>query len=179
MNDTARNLHDENEHLRAENAVLLDKLQSARIENLRLKHVLARFQHHLFGKRSEKIDPNQLTLILQVEAADEAAMRVALPKYAHEAPDSRLAGRRPVSRNLYCRTQCTHLGTVTTAASGRPVRAPSLAHGSHDKPAVSRTHGRYTSYGTTSGPPRIKPISMYFISGTLPPSRKLAAPAWS
>jgi len=90
MNDTARNLHDENEHLRAENAVLIDQLQSARIENLRLKHVLARFQHHLFGKRSEKIDPNQLTLILQVEAADEAAMRVALPKYAQDTPDAEM-----------------------------------------------------------------------------------------
>ncbi len=88
MNDSARNLHHENEHLLAVNAALLDQLQSARVENLRLKHILARFQHRLFGRRSEKIDPNQLKLVLQVEAADEAATRVALPKYAQEAPDA-------------------------------------------------------------------------------------------
>ncbi len=112
MNDAAHNLHHENEHLRAVNATLLDELHSARSENSRLKHILARFQHRLFGRRSEKIDPNQLTLVLQVEAADEAAMRVAPPKYVHEAPDAEVQpklkkkhvaghhGRGPLSANL-------------------------------------------------------------------------------
>lgn len=112
MSEAARNLHQENEHLRAVNATLLDQLQSAQSQVSRLQHILARFQHRLFGRRSEKIDPNQLSLVLQVESADEASTRVVPPKYVHEAPDAevqpklkkkhamRHPGRNPLPEHL-------------------------------------------------------------------------------
>lgn len=102
MSNAARNYEAELDALRAINAPLLTEilgeLHQLRSENTHLKYALARLQQRLFGRSSEKIDPNQLELALQAAAADEAERAVVTPPYANEAPDGEVVAPEPKKR---------------------------------------------------------------------------------
>jgi len=98
MNDATPNIEQENERLRALNAELLDHIQDLRSENARLKHVLARLQHRIFARQSEKIDPNQLQLLLDDEARQDAGLQITPPRFVHEAPDAEEQPKRKKGR---------------------------------------------------------------------------------
>lgn len=102
MSNAARNYEAELDALRAVNAPLLTEilgeLHHLRSENAHLKHALSRLQQRLFGRSSEKVDPNQLELALQAAAADEAERTVVTPPYANEAPDGEVLAPEPQKR---------------------------------------------------------------------------------
>lgn len=102
MSNAARNYEAELDALRVINAPLLTEilgeLDHLRSENAHLKHALTRLQQRLYGRRSEKIDPNQLELALQAAAADETERAVVTPPYANEAPDGEVVTPEPKKR---------------------------------------------------------------------------------
>jgi transposase len=77
----------ENRSSQAQVQELLDHIQSLLSENRFLKHRVEELERRLFGRKSEKIDPNQLRLVLDEEAVAIAAEEVPIPKHADEAPD--------------------------------------------------------------------------------------------
>jgi transposase len=77
---------------------LLDQVQSLQSENAQLKHHLSRLQNRLFARRSEKIDPNQLQLLLEEEQANQDATRVTPPAFVLEAPDAEESPQRKKGR---------------------------------------------------------------------------------
>jgi transposase len=89
------------DHLQAMVRELLDHIQSLQSENAQLKYFLARLQHRLYGRRSEKIDPNQLQLLFDDEQANESvASRITPPPFVGEAPDAEEPPRRKKGRPL-------------------------------------------------------------------------------
>ncbi len=104
MDNNARNHEAELEALRAVNAPLLDgllgELHHLRSENAYLKHALARLNHRLYGRSSEKVDPGQLELALQLDAAVAAAAEdlVTVPPGLAEAPDAEVVAPTPKKR---------------------------------------------------------------------------------
>lgn len=104
MDNTARNHEAELEALRAVNAPLLDRLlgelHHLRSENAHLKHALDQLKRRLYGRSSEKVNPDQLELALQVEAAAAAAAEcgVVVPPGLDESPDAEVAAPAPKKR---------------------------------------------------------------------------------
>jgi transposase len=102
MDNTARNYEDEMAALRAGNApllsALLDELHHLRSENAHLKHTLARLLHRIYGRSSEKMNPNQLELALQFAAADLLGRAVVVPPGLDEAPDGEVMAPAPRKR---------------------------------------------------------------------------------
>jgi transposase len=104
MDNTARNNEAELDALRAINAPLLDgllgELHHLRTENAYLKHTLAQLKHRLYGRSSEKVDPSQLEMALQIDAAAAAAAEcsVTVPPGLNEAPDAEVVAPAPKKR---------------------------------------------------------------------------------
>jgi transposase len=102
MDNTARNYEHELNALRAVNAPLLNELlgelHHLRSENAHLKHALARLQHRIYGRSSEKIDPNQLELALLAAAAEVAERADVAPPGLNEAPDAEVVAPAPKKR---------------------------------------------------------------------------------
>jgi transposase len=120
MSNAARNYEAELDALRAINAPLLNELlgelHQLRSENAHLKHAMARLQQRIYGRSSEKIDPNQLVLALQAAAADEAERAVVTPPYVNEAPDGEVAAPTPKKQRP------NHHGRVSLPAGLERVR---------------------------------------------------------
>ena len=89
---------------RAEKARLLDERDQLAGQNDRLRHLIGQLQRMQFGKRSEKLDPDQLNLALedleQVVAAAAAEQEKADPAPQRARCEKRRAGRRPLPDHL-------------------------------------------------------------------------------
>ena len=120
---TPMNLEEELARLRAENARLAGtataleaELAEANAAKAKLERLVQQYEHklqvlckQLFGRSSEKIDPNQLLLefAAEEEREREAAGELPAPPHAGEAPDGEVStgkrrghGRRPIPRDL-------------------------------------------------------------------------------
>ena len=71
------------------------ELARAQTELQRLRFVVQRLQRHQFGRRSERIDGDQLQLGLEDLDVDIAQVEARLPASSSRAPDTELARRRP------------------------------------------------------------------------------------
>ena len=92
------------ETLRQMVSQLLADLRKAERENLDLQHQLGWFKRHVFGRRSEKLDPNQLALFAelrqQLEAAQEAEDQAIEGQSALSQCKPSGHGRRPLPAHL-------------------------------------------------------------------------------
>jgi transposase len=89
---------------RAEKARLLDERNQLAGQNDRLRHLIRQLQRMQFGKRSEKLDPDQLNLALedleQTVAAGEAEQEKADPALRRARSEKRRAGRGALPDHL-------------------------------------------------------------------------------
>jgi transposase len=90
---------DERDAERAENTRLIEEGDQIAGQNDRLRHLIRQLQRMQFGRRSEKLDPDQFNLALedleQAIAAGEAEQDKADPALRNARPDKRRAGRGP------------------------------------------------------------------------------------
>jgi len=70
-------------------------LTRAQVEIERLRFIVQRLQRHQFGRRSERVDDDQLALGLEDIETDIARIEARLPLVAPSAPSSEPAPRRP------------------------------------------------------------------------------------
>jgi hypothetical protein len=89
---------------RAENGWLTEERDQLAGQNDRLRHLIRQLQRMQFGRRSEKLDPDQFNLALedleQVVAASEAEQEKADPALRRARSAKRRAGRRPLPDHL-------------------------------------------------------------------------------
>ena len=89
---------------RAENGRLIEERDQLAGQNDRLRHLLRQLQRMQFGRRSEKLDPDQFNLALedleQAIAANEAEQENADPALRKALSDKRRAGRSPLPDHL-------------------------------------------------------------------------------
>lgn len=89
-------------------ATLQQRLAYSEREKLLVQHKLEVLLQRIFGRRSEKVDPNQLKLMLEIvqgqgipgEAAVEADSGERIPREAKERRKARAHGRQPLSTDL-------------------------------------------------------------------------------
>ena len=89
---------------RAEKGRLVEERDQLAGQNDRLRHLLRQVQRMQFGRRSEKLDPDQFTLALEdlepAVAAGEAEQEKADPALRKVRSDKRRAGRGPLPEPL-------------------------------------------------------------------------------
>jgi transposase len=89
---------------RAERDAAIAERDQALSQNDRLRHLLRQLQRAQFGRRSEKLDPEQLQLAIedieQAIASDEAAEDKKDPEGARKRADKRRAGRGALPAHL-------------------------------------------------------------------------------
>src|SRR3954468_20993702 len=88
----------------AEKAQLAAECDQLANQNDRLRHLIRQLQRLRFGRRSEKLDPDQLNLALedveQAVAATEAQQEKADPGVKPPRPEPRRAGRGSLPEHL-------------------------------------------------------------------------------
>ena len=89
---------------RAENGRLIEERDQLAGQNDRLRHLLRQLQRMQFGRRSEKLDPDQFNLALedleQAVAASEAEQEKADPALRKARSEKRRAGRGALPEHL-------------------------------------------------------------------------------
>jgi transposase len=89
---------------RAEKARLVEERDQLAGQNDRLRHLIRQLQRMQFGRRSERLDPDQLSLALedleQAVAESEAEQEKADPALKRARADKRRAGRGPLPEHL-------------------------------------------------------------------------------
>ena len=94
----------ERDAARAEKGRLAEERDQLAGQNDRLRHLLRQLQRMQFGRRSEKLDPEQLNLALedleQAVAAGEAEQEKSDPALRKARSEKRCAGRRPLPAHL-------------------------------------------------------------------------------
>ena len=89
---------------RAEKGRLVEERDQLAGQNDRLRHLLRQLQRMQFGRRSEKLDPDQFNLALedleQAVAAGEAEQEKADPALRRARSERRRAGRGPLPEHL-------------------------------------------------------------------------------
>jgi transposase len=89
---------------RAEKARLIEERDQFAGQNDRLRHLILQLQRMQFGRRSEKLDPDQLNLALedleQAVAESEAEQEKADPALRRARSEKRRAGRGPLPEHL-------------------------------------------------------------------------------
>ena len=89
---------------RADKARLVEERDQLAAQNDRLRHLLRQLQRMQFGRRSEKLDPDQLNLALedleQAVAAGEAEQEKADPALRKARSEKRRAGRGALPEHL-------------------------------------------------------------------------------
>src|SRR5436309_12427738 len=89
---------------RAEKARLIEERDQLAGQNDRLRHLIRQLQRMQFGRRSEKLDPDQLNLALedleQAVAESEAEQEKADPALRKTRSEKRRAGRGPLPEHL-------------------------------------------------------------------------------
>jgi transposase len=89
---------------RAEKGRLTEERDQLAGQNDRLRHLLRQLQRMQFGRRSEKLDPDQFNLALedleQAVAETEAEQQKADPALRQAGSDKRRAGRGPLPEHL-------------------------------------------------------------------------------
>jgi transposase len=89
---------------RAEKAQLVEERDQLAGQNDRLRHLLRQVQRMQFGRRSEKLDPDQLNLALedleQAIADSDAEQEKAVPALRQTRSHKRRAGRGPLPEHL-------------------------------------------------------------------------------
>src|SRR5690348_18511430 len=89
---------------RAETARLAAECDQLASQNDRLRHLILQLQRMQFGRRSEKLDPDQLNLALedleQAVAESEAEQEKADPALRRARSEKRRAGRGPLPEHL-------------------------------------------------------------------------------
>jgi transposase len=89
---------------RAENGRLIEERDQLAGHNDRLRHLLRQLQRMQFGRRSEKLDPDQFNLALedleQAIAQSEAEQEKADPALRRARSEKRRAGRGPLPEHL-------------------------------------------------------------------------------
>ena len=89
---------------RAEKARLLEERDHLAAQNDRLRHLIRQLQRMQFGRRSERLDPDQLSLALedleQAVAEGEAEEEKTDPALKKARLEKRRAGRRPLPEHL-------------------------------------------------------------------------------
>src|SRR5689334_1477533 len=89
---------------RAENGRLIEERDQLAGQNDRLRHLLRQLQRMQFGRRSEKLDPDQFNLALedleQAVAASEAEQEKADPALRQARSEKRRAGRGALPEHL-------------------------------------------------------------------------------
>ena len=89
---------------RAENAQLIDERNQLAGQNDRLRHLIRQLQRMQFGRRSEKLDPDQFNLALedleQAVAESEAEQEKADPALRQARSEKRRVGRGPLPEHL-------------------------------------------------------------------------------
>jgi transposase len=89
---------------RAENGRLIEERDQLAGQNDRLRHLLRQLQRMQFGRRSEKLDPDQFNLALedleQAVAASEAEQEKADPALRQVRSEKRRAGRGALPEHL-------------------------------------------------------------------------------
>src|SRR6201987_2959535 len=79
---------------RAKNGQLIEERDQLADQNDRLQHLLRQLQRMQFGRRSEKLDPDQLALALEYVEQAIAAGQAAEYKQNEAKADARAAKRR-------------------------------------------------------------------------------------
>jgi transposase len=89
---------------RAEKTRLIEERDQLAGQNDRLRHLIRQLQRMQFGRRSEKLDPDQFNLALedleQAVAAGEAEQEKADPALRKARSEKRRAGRGPLPEHL-------------------------------------------------------------------------------
>src|SRR4051794_41830615 len=89
---------------RAEKGRLVEERDQLAGQNDRLRHLLRQVQRMQFGRRSEKLDPDQLNLALedleQAIAESEAQQEKADPAFGRARAETRRAGRGSLPEHL-------------------------------------------------------------------------------
>jgi transposase len=89
---------------RAEKVRLIEERDQLAGQNDRLRHLIRQLQRMQFGRRSEKLDPEQFNLALedleQAVAEGEAEQEKADPALRKARSEKRRAGRGPLPENL-------------------------------------------------------------------------------
>jgi transposase len=89
---------------RAEKTRLIEERDQLAGQNDRLRHLIRQLQRMQFGRRSEKLDPDQFNLALedleQAIAAGEAEQEKADPALRNARSEKRRAGRGPLPEHL-------------------------------------------------------------------------------
>ena len=89
---------------RAKNGRLIEERDQLADQNDRLRHLLRQLQRMQFGRRSEKLDPDQFNLALedleQAVAASEAEQEKADPALHQARSEKRRAGRGALPEHL-------------------------------------------------------------------------------
>jgi len=89
---------------RAEKARLIEERDQLAGQNDRLRHLLRQLQRMQFGRRSERLDPDQFNLALedleQAVAASEAEQEKADPALRKARSEKRHAGRGALPEHL-------------------------------------------------------------------------------
>jgi chromosome segregation ATPase len=106
---------------RAENGRLAEERDQLAGQNDRLRHLLRQLQRMQFGRRSEKLDPDQFNLALedleQAVAEIEAEQEKADPALRQARSEKRRAGRGPLPA-ARCPSICR--GSRSSARRKRP-----------------------------------------------------------
>src|SRR5690348_1994687 len=104
---------------RAENGRLIEERDQLAGQNDRLRHLLRQLQRMQFGRRSEKLDPDQFNLALedleQAVAASEAEQEKADPALRQARSEKRRTGRGALPEHLP-RIEIWHGGRITAAS---------------------------------------------------------------
>src|SRR4029077_15843905 len=79
---------------------LLATLQGERRDNESLRHRVNQLLQRLYGRRSERFDPNQLLLFMELAGGQEAATADTPPAQTKRKPRTKPHGRRRLPENL-------------------------------------------------------------------------------
>jgi len=101
---------------------LLKQLSEAQVENQKLKHQLEQLKRGLWGRKSEKLDPNQLAMFAELLAAHGAVMpqEIPAPETTPAPPPKRHGTKKSGGRSLIPAGLARKVVTYEVAEAQRP-----------------------------------------------------------